>query len=85
MGQMSSAVPTAAASTRRSGSVTESLTVRIALMRLPRTLDALTWVGIIITILTLYNFNFSASITDHMQNFLFRKVTAASCFKVTLM
>lgn len=43
--QKSSAVPTAAASTRRNGSVTESLTVRTALMKLPRTHAALTQRG----------------------------------------
>lgn len=43
---MSSAVPTAVASTRRNGSVMENLTVRIALMKLPRTLAALTLVQI---------------------------------------
>lgn len=41
----SSAAPTAAASTRRNGSVTESLTARIVPTRLPRTLPAPTQVG----------------------------------------
>lgn len=47
--QMSSAVPMGAASTRRSGSVTESLTVMIAPTKLPRTLAAQTRVGVIMS------------------------------------
>ncbi len=52
MAQTSFAVPMAAASTRRSGNVTESSTVRIAPMKLPRTLAALTQVGTVIFVLS---------------------------------